>query len=149
MISKPCRPKMARRPLQSFKWLQVDYPTTERLMIEQQINNDQNNHRHAHQPAYKIFTHDPSPLKYSCILMSIYWFWLTFKQAVKRHHDASWYKVYWKIVLESVRCRTLEINCFICPDSGFLKIILISQISFLVQFSSGKPSNTCVEDKVA
>ena len=26
----------------------------------------------------------------------------------------------------------------------FLKIILISQISFLVQFSSGKPSNTCV-----
>jgi hypothetical protein len=34
-----------------FKWLLVDYPTTERLMIEQQINNDQNNHRHTQQPA--------------------------------------------------------------------------------------------------
>jgi len=35
-------------------------------MIEHQINNDQNNHRYTHQPAYKIFTHDASPLKYSC-----------------------------------------------------------------------------------
>jgi len=45
--------------------LMLDYPTTGRLMIEQQINNDQNNHRHTHQPAYKIFTHDAPPLKYS------------------------------------------------------------------------------------
>lgn len=34
-------------------------------MIEKQINNDQNNYRHTHQPAYKIFTHNASPLKYS------------------------------------------------------------------------------------
>ncbi len=41
------------------------YPTTGRL-IENQINNDQNNHRHTQQPAYEISTyiHDVSPQKY-------------------------------------------------------------------------------------
>jgi len=31
----------------------------------------------------------------------------------------------------------------------FRKLFLNSQISFLVQFSFGKSSNTCVDDKVA
>ena len=119
----------------------VNYPTIDRLMIENQINNDQNNHRHTQQPANNIFTyfHDTSPLPYSFNSCLIYGLWLTFKLAATRHHNVSFKKVYWKCFLVSVRCRTFEINCFICPDTDFFEIILTSFPRFFFQFPLNLP----------
>jgi len=68
-----------------------EFPNNWRLMIENQINNDQNNHRYTQQPANNIFTyfHDTSPLPYSFNSCLIYGLWLTFKLAATRHHDVS------------------------------------------------------------
>jgi hypothetical protein len=72
MILKKCQPKMAPQYLSFLNACWWITQSSKRLMIEKQINNDQNNHWHTHQPAYKIFTHDASPLKYSynsCLLI--------------------------------------------------------------------------------